>query len=408
MASKHPMVINDLPNELLLRIISYLEGRRSTKSSLASLCLVSQRFRAIAEPSLYASFHDGARKKPQRENKYRSFLYTILTRPDLASRVKHASIGPWNALDGWIKLSTFQATKVPKIFFLNAADKFEISKNSLWREQFNNGVESADLFLLLLSLPRLESLTLRFSDFQEHWIFSMIPQSLKTLKIIFPSNDNFVQTNTDLPFDLPCVESLTAVNISDFGDFEGMFLSTIKHLDFTHACVTPFGFEAFQKILAAPSSLQSFRWSRNPDLRGHISLSQMLQALEPQKSSLQSLYIHMEQNRGFVMRNWDPYKSLRSFEQLHDLFLDLTVFSDIHNHNHTNDQVDANAIIDFLPSSIRFFRMVNESFRTTKALRTLQEVRDTRFPHLERMTFRGGRKIVRLRPTSTLQRTILI
>ncbi|KAF2112769.1 hypothetical protein BDV96DRAFT_157107 [Lophiotrema nucula] len=71
-------VINDLPNELLFMVVSYIDVDPERLANLKSLCQVSSRFRALSEASLYRSY-EWKRGRPS----IRSFARTLLDRPDL-------------------------------------------------------------------------------------------------------------------------------------------------------------------------------------------------------------------------------------------------------------------------------------------------------------------------------------
>lgn len=92
----------DLPTELHKHLIAHLIPR----ADLAALCLVSRYLLSLAQPLLYSAYLENETfplrvyLKP-RETKSRGvkpvrhFLRTILTRPDLASKVKVLSLRPF-------------------------------------------------------------------------------------------------------------------------------------------------------------------------------------------------------------------------------------------------------------------------------------------------------------------------
>ena len=89
--------IYNLPNELILRIVSYIKDR----STLPSLSLVSITFNRISTASLYRIYRN---RKSEETNalldgpSLQSFLRLILTNPGLASLVKRVDLGLWQTL----------------------------------------------------------------------------------------------------------------------------------------------------------------------------------------------------------------------------------------------------------------------------------------------------------------------
>lgn len=76
--------ITDLPDELLLQIVGYLESP-DYLYSFSSLCLVSRRFNQLAVPALYKLIDFDDRDSPV----MRLLLRSILHSPDLGSLTKH-------------------------------------------------------------------------------------------------------------------------------------------------------------------------------------------------------------------------------------------------------------------------------------------------------------------------------
>jgi F-box-like len=77
--SPHHMALNELPDELMAWVFSYLESH----NDLSNVALCSKRFYNLVIPFLYASFtDDGALPRTS------GFLSTVIRRPDLAQYVK--------------------------------------------------------------------------------------------------------------------------------------------------------------------------------------------------------------------------------------------------------------------------------------------------------------------------------
>ena len=89
--------IYNLPNELILHIVSYIKDR----STLPSLSLVSITFNRISTASLYHIYRN---RESEETNalldgpSLQSFLRLILMNPGLASLVKRVDLGLWQTL----------------------------------------------------------------------------------------------------------------------------------------------------------------------------------------------------------------------------------------------------------------------------------------------------------------------
>ena len=82
-------VLFDLPNELILHIVSYIKDH----STLHSLSFVSIIFNKISTASLYHTYRN--RESLLDDLSLRSFLRLILTNSRLASLVKKVDLGSW-------------------------------------------------------------------------------------------------------------------------------------------------------------------------------------------------------------------------------------------------------------------------------------------------------------------------
>jgi hypothetical protein len=430
-----PPSLNHLPDELLLHIVSALEGRGKTQSSLRSLCLVSRRFLAIAEPSLYSSFHDRAKRLPPPEQtanefRYRSLLHTILERPKLTYHVKHATVGPWNTTRAQSTTSPRKPTHAQLQLFLAAACHLGLDtivssrsrdyrqphvegapRKRAWTGELMEGIAEAELFLLLHCLPRLESVALhvpsRPASFWNGTRISRTHKNLRTVKILVDQDEHgeshsFGFRSLHEIFALPALQSLTLENLCCEDDLvDELPPCNLKYLHLSNCRLY---YNTLAKIIDSPTALETFRYDRNPLEDDHIFIEGMFRLLMEKKSTLQKLHIHMDKRgaREIVTdQHSDPLPSLSSFEKLTDLFLDLWIF-------HATSylplhELDENAIVDFLPPNIRFLRIVNEDHTCQRALTTLEQVREMRFPQLEKIANRGGFRIVSLTSTPRIR-----
>lgn len=235
--------LNDVPNEILIQIVTYLEGRKKHQKTLRDLCLVSRRVRTITEPALYSYFNDGIENKRSPSLHYnsrcRSFLRSILNRPELAKHVKRAILGPWYTLridsPNW-----FGTSADDMALFHSAASKFSLEMEQEWlSQQGKASTEDAELYLLICTLPSLESLTLNIPDRPAGYWWShrmtAIHTALKSVTIVAPKPSVVAST---LPYGLPrcplprilALPSLQSLNLSGCNRDSGLVDSEGHHL----------------------------------------------------------------------------------------------------------------------------------------------------------------------------------
>lgn len=183
-----------------LQYSKYDQNYKVAQKTLASLCLVSKKFAAIGQPLLHRSFakpastlsettpsdrfesrrgwrrlshRSGGRRGlfaemqlPLRENtSLENFLRTIIQRPDLALSVKNLYIERFN--DAALMMfpvapidESLATTLVHGSDTFVGLDKFDQEFVDAWRRHLKQGVESAEIALLLTLVPSLRSLHL--------------------------------------------------------------------------------------------------------------------------------------------------------------------------------------------------------------------------------------------------------
>lgn len=183
-----------------LQYSKYDQNYKVAQKTLASLCLVSKKFAAIGQPLLHRSFAKPAStlsettpsdrlessrgwwrpshrfrgrrglfaemQLPLRENtSLENFLRTIIQRPDLALSVKNLYIERFN--DAALMVfpvapidESLATTLVHGSDTFVGLDKFDQEFVDAWRRHLKQGVESAEIALLLTLVPSLRSLHL--------------------------------------------------------------------------------------------------------------------------------------------------------------------------------------------------------------------------------------------------------
>ncbi|OJD34785.1 uncharacterized protein BKCO1_20000124 [Diplodia corticola] len=194
MASSHHQpagtTINDLPNELLDRIVSSFatsqdpEGKHVDKDyvysiwhqnrpTLRSLVLVSKRFRHIAEAHLYAAFcYDVHRQKLRR------FVQTLLARPSLARHVKLVYLESWSGEAMPFEGDSWRAT----------AEKagFEGEERSRFMADMSKGSLFADVILLLTVATHLAVLDIEIPYEPMSWIRPFLLRQARIQRALGP------------------------------------------------------------------------------------------------------------------------------------------------------------------------------------------------------------------------------
>lgn len=155
------MSINDLPNEILYKILNYVTNCNPSISEqlreLASLSRSSRRLHNFVEPVLYGSFEE--------INKRGLLLYlrTVLEQAQLATNVKQYKgwQQPWTFTTYTVTLF-FSWRTVKKTIVQNAIESIVSDKQEArnWLEAIGEGSWDATTALALAHLPRLQHLHL--------------------------------------------------------------------------------------------------------------------------------------------------------------------------------------------------------------------------------------------------------
>jgi hypothetical protein len=421
--------LDDLPNEVLIHIVTYLKGRRKHQTTLKNVCLTSRRLQTVAEPSLYSYFNDGIENERSpflhHNSRCRSFLCSILKRPELAKHTKRAIVGPWYTLRT-ASSNCFGASANDKSLFYSAAPKFGLDKDQEWLGQIGKtSSEDAELYLLICSLPSLESLTLNVPDRPAgYWWSDRMPAihtALKSVTIVAPkpsvaaSSLLYGLPRCPLPriLDLPSLQCLTLSGCnkdSELEDGEGHHLwdtsalcnnSTVEHLVIRNAALI---YSQVRDILRVTTNITSFCYDRGYKYGDCPTPKQILTLLYPFHEQLQRLAIRIDKENmepppvraNFANSNRIGVHlaetSLCSYTKLTDLFLDLFVVTGPVEYA---EAVHEDVLVRFLPPNLHSLRIINNMPNHQNALRKLERHRHLDFPGLRQVSNTGGFKMVR-------------
>lgn len=418
------VTIESLPNEILYQIAAHLHGCRENQPALKSLCSTSRRFKAIAEASLYSYFNDGIETGQdllQGFDRRRKFLRSILKRPELSRYTKYAVVGPWRCSRDFL----YRPPWIPEKWtaLLLAASRLGLDSEPEWQRRIGNkdtehaelypeGIEDAELYLLLCSLPSLESLTLAVPELAaSYWWssrMSAIHTSLRSVTIIAPDpsyGEISFEPRCSLPrfLELPALEVLTlsgcrkipgtevAAEPYYFWNTPGLRSnSTVKHLVLDNPSLRS---EHIRGFLRATPNLTSFSYDRGGDQYGYcINPKRILELLYPFRQQLQRLALHISKINLWQPRGtaWPDFKvsnatgihreegSLRMFTKLKELCLDMFVVTGPGAY-----LVHEDVLVHFLPPRLRSLSLINGDTKDQDALRKLVKSGPVLFPELE-------------------------
>jgi hypothetical protein len=141
--------INDLPDELLLEIATYLEGENQ---ALGSLTQVSRRFKVIGGDLLYRTIN----LPRSREDNTIYLVRTVIERPDLGSKIRQLAFSTttWGT-----KIYGDNTFLVPKQAMIRTASSEDVHAAMLL--QIAQGVNRLDLFGTESSFKSMEELVRR-------------------------------------------------------------------------------------------------------------------------------------------------------------------------------------------------------------------------------------------------------
>lgn len=208
--------LDDLPEELLLRILSYIEGidKDSVErySTLASLCGTSRRLHRITTPALYRHYTSG-------ENRYR-FVRTVVTTPALAAHVRSLH---WYAqpIQGEIAPKDNEVAQRLKEYNEYFAVQAALATQS---QQYQRSEENIDGYFTaaLMHVPNVECITLIDSAFldkdpERRWLMPIrlrIPHLFRHLKSIDVSMKMITSEHIECFMGLPSLRQLSVSECS--------------------------------------------------------------------------------------------------------------------------------------------------------------------------------------------------
>lgn len=342
----------DLPNELLILIVSNFDHWQ-WKSELQALCLTSKLLREIAQSLLYCRYvrevkckccHKNA-SPPGRIVPMILFTRTLITRPDLAARVRRATFDASEDEfdEDDVRKAQFDAYTIKVL--AEGFQRLPEDDRARWFMEAVAMMSNPYLILLSTLMPNLEQLNLTIdeeglADFEPlftDWSPSSIKQpflmNLKSLNI-----RDLTRTESDAleglvdAMALPQLEEFTLVYLN--GDAEGCPCFTfapgslnISKLCLLDACLDA---ESLESIVAGCKRLEYFTYyganfdGSNIEDSGQFDPSELICILDCQKKSLRSIRCNLdwEDVHPPDWKQCSKYGSFEEFDKICHLDLD--------------------------------------------------------------------------------------
>ncbi|KAL4961891.1 F-box protein [Aspergillus stella-maris] len=343
----------NLPDEILLLILSNFAGHYMFKEELLALCLVSKRFCSVAQPFLYNQYvrevhcqccHTHA-APPGRLVPLILFTRTLISRPDLAARVQTAKFD--------LAMDEFDDDDVREAEL--DADTFKVLSGGFLKlpvefraDNFSDAVSMCSnpwLLVLAAHLPNLQNLQLTIAEDglrDLDPLFAKLPclgveqpyfKSLKSIVIRdLAQSKNEYLTIVNSVLKLPQLEDFTWINVN--GDAYGCPLLgfepkslNISKLSLFEACINT---ERLEALIKGCKCLKEFNYRGN-NFYAHDILEScqfkpehLLTILDSQKVSLHTIRCNLDWDEleSSASKCWPKYGSFKSFTSLRHLSLD--------------------------------------------------------------------------------------
>ena len=340
--------LNDLPEELLDHIFRQLSfetapnrfGLSPAGSTLRQICLVSKRFKRLAEPHLYRAF---STSKFWSENgtytllyqDLRAFLHRMIDRPDLAKCVKTVDVKDED------HSPPPAGTRNDAHPFMRAArsvfqDKRPLSYIATFLKDIQAGTFDAELTLLLALLPNLAELALSLPQPGRHLgalleaaAHPSVPDQGRPFRAL--SNTVLHTGNSDFIFDplvllkllaIPSMRQVCAVNVETAESISPDWPTAFSNVEELTLICPLLELNDFKCIVNACKALTSFycRWvdcSDRPGSAALITPNEVPPVLQSHQDVLQ--YLHLDLDDDWLLCDSDPLLSIGSLKSLHQL-----------------------------------------------------------------------------------------
>lgn len=145
-------------------------------SDLAQLCMVCRHTRHVAEPLLYRNYSKRSSIWHPHEHSLRTFITTLIERPELRQHVRSLYIGAWSQqCFTCITLKKRKRMPFPSGLYSILIEHVESSAlGDDWREALQAGEEAAEIALLMSLVPNLEHIEFHMSDLRSPGFY--VPQ----------------------------------------------------------------------------------------------------------------------------------------------------------------------------------------------------------------------------------------
>jgi hypothetical protein len=304
------------PYEILKLIIDQVE----CSHTLFELCLVSSWIRQIAEPLLYKTFTHADCRETEEDHKYRrwqlrSFVRTLIRRPDHAFRVENVNLGYWDDDDDWDLPGTAPQNYGQYVetseggfgIFVEALEATGLFMDSPLADILRKGTEEPLMVLILALCPNVQVFTAKsaaFADYLPHALEDMKNGVLSTYRPGNASKIRMVSLGRGEPnsqmcadyldpyWDLPNIDTIHATNIyeeSPFGEALQGF-SPVKNLSLEYSTISD---SKLVEILTTPVALKTLKLNWTNFSYGAVEFSgpALGEGLFYQKHSLRELEV---------------------------------------------------------------------------------------------------------------------
>ena len=314
-----------LPYEILKLIVDQVED----SNTLFQLCLTSSWIRQLAEPLLYKTFNHSDSRGTKEDDKYRrwqlrTFIRTLILRPDLAFRVETVNIGYWEeecfddddepGLSGTTPQTYEEVVETEGGFgvFLEALEAAGLFLEKPLADFLNRGLEEPLIALIFALCPNVQAFSTKAAPFMDYLPDVFYDMNNGAVSAYRPGNGSRIRTvsmgtnsmGTNPPSDamsapfldhywrLPNLETIHSTNIDDMspgGEVWERGFSVVKNLNLEFACMSN---QKLADILTFPIALKTLKLSWGYSAYGAQFSGRALGAgLSFQRHSLQELEV---------------------------------------------------------------------------------------------------------------------
>ena len=401
--------LGKLPAELWLSVADF-----STQNSLHNLCLVSKGFHALMEPKLWQQYVQPGFPD---QSSLRSFIRACLARPDLAGKVRKATVHDvetWN-VDGYKSIR--KRCKTAKSEWRRKYDlEIKHLRSEIWPGPLitHHGFETQNLALLCLLLPNIEHLILGlsrmlwgmipvFNGIRTYWkLATPFLSQLRYLHLDFTHEKDGVHLDKLRPLiALSALETIQGHNINERSYSKYEFpepLSmprelSIQHINLMCSVITH---SLLRELIEGCHTLKTFKLVYGERSTGPIyDFDVLSSAFLAHKASLESLTLDFKGEKATESLEDDDISgvmTLSSFECLRHIDIPAWGMLRVNQNDDDGDgKSDSTSISKLLPLSLESLVVRSCDENTVAPLWGLLSTLDS-FPNLKEIAFTGKRE----------------